>query len=68
MAEGMRQGDQEAVVRLTTKIVGHTHFEVRSTPEQNEGNVVLAVGVSLTQFIGPQDGSCLLYTSDAADE
>ena len=55
MAKGMSQGQEQAVVGLAVKIVGLPHFEVRSSAKEEEGNVVLAMGVALAQLVGPHD-------------
>ena len=63
MTEGVGEGQKKSVVRLPLEVVALSHLEAGSVAQHEEGNVVVSVGVALSEFVGPNDGGVIKHGS-----
>src|SRR6185369_9869220 len=53
--DGVSQGKVQPVVRDLLEFQRPAHLETKAAADEQEGNVVQGVGVSLAEFVGPND-------------
>ncbi len=56
MTEAVREAQEQSVVWDVFELEGSTHLEAEPTADEDKRDVLEGMGVSFSEFVGPEDG------------
>ena len=56
MTEAVREAQEQSVVWDVFELEGSTHLEAERTADEDKRDVLEGMGVSFSEFVGPEDG------------
>ena len=56
MTEAVREAQEQSVVWDVFELEGSTHLESETASDEDKRDVLEGMGVSFSEFVGPEDG------------